>query len=83
MGSSKMRVTIPDEIYKEIKELASKKNIKLSHLVAEALSEKTRKMKEESFVERINQGCGDPEVAQESHRMAETIADNMDLEELP
>jgi hypothetical protein len=59
------------------------KNIKLSHLVAEALSEKTRKMKEESFVERINQGCGDPEVAQESHRMAETIADNMDLEELP
>ena len=83
MGSSKMSVTIPDEIYKEIKEFASKRNVKLSHLVAEALSEKTRRMKEESFVEQINQVFGDPEVTQEQHRMAEIIADNMDVEELP
>ena len=83
MGYSKMSVTIPDEMYKEIRELASRKKIKLSHLVADALAEKARKMKEESLVERINKVFGDPEVAEEQHRMAETIADNTDVEELP
>ena len=83
MGFSKVSVTIPDEIYKEIKELALARNIKLSHLVADALAEKARKIKEEAFVERINEVFGDPEVAEEQSRMAETIADNTDVEELP
>jgi metal-responsive CopG/Arc/MetJ family transcriptional regulator len=83
MGYSKMSVTIPDEMYKEIKELASRKKIKLSHLVTDALAEKTRKMKEEAFVQRINEVFGDPEVAEEQNLMAKTIADNTDVEELP
>jgi metal-responsive CopG/Arc/MetJ family transcriptional regulator len=83
MGYSKMSITIPDEIYKEIKEIASTRNIKLSHLVADALAEKARKIREEAFVERINEVFSDPEVAEEQSRMAETIADSTDVEELP
>ena len=83
MGFSKVSVTIPDEIFKEIKELAIARNIKLSHLVADALAEKARKIKEEAFVERVNEVFGDPEVAEEQSRMAETIANNTDVEELP
>ena len=83
MGFSKMSVTIPDEMYKEIKELAQARKIKLSHLVADALAEKARRLKEEAFVECINEVFGDPEVAEEQRRMAETIADTTDVEELP
>ncbi len=83
MGHSKMSVTIPDEMYREIKELALRKKIKLSHLVADALAEKAKKMKEQEFIERINEVFEDPEVAKEQTLMAETIADNTDVEELP
>jgi metal-responsive CopG/Arc/MetJ family transcriptional regulator len=83
MGYSKMSVTIPEEIYKEVKEVASRKKIKLSHLVADALAEKTRKIKEETFVEQINRAFENPEVAAEQKRMAETIAENAPAEELP
>ena len=83
MGHSKMSVTIPDEMYGEIKELALKKKIKLSHLVADALAEKIKKMKEKEFIERINEVFDDPEVAKEQTLMADIIADNTDVEELP
>jgi metal-responsive CopG/Arc/MetJ family transcriptional regulator len=83
MGYSKMSVTIPKEIYEEIKEVASRKKIKLSHLVADALAEKARKIREETFVEQINRAFENPEVAEEQKRMAETIAENTPAEELP
>jgi len=83
MGYSKMSVTIPKEIYEEIKEVASRKKIKLSHLVADALAEKARKIREETFVEQINRAFENPEVAGEQKRMAETIAENTPAEELP
>jgi len=83
MGHSKMSVTIPDEMYREIKELALRKKIKLSHLVADALAEKAKKMKEQEFIERINEVFDDPEVAKEQTLMADIIADNTDVEELP
>jgi len=83
MGFSKLSVTIPDEIYQELKEIASKKGIKLSHLVTDALAEKTRRMKEESLLETINEVFEDPDVLEEQGRMAETIAESADLEELP
>ena len=83
MGYAKMSVTIPDEMYREIKELASKKNIKLSHLVSDALAEKTRKMKEEALIQQINEVFEDPDVTAEQVSMAEMIADNTDVEELP
>ena len=83
MGYSKLSVTIPDDMYMEIKKLASRKKLKLSHLVTEALADKARKMKEEALVQRINKVFSDPEVAEEQSMMAETIANNTAVEELP
>ena len=83
MGYAKLSVTIPDKIYEEIKELASRENIKISHLVANALAEKTRKMREEALIQQINDVFKDPDVAKEQSLMAELIADNTDVEELP
>jgi len=83
MGYAKLSVTIPDKMYEEIKELASRENIKISHLVANALAEKTRKMREEALIQQINDVFKDPDVAKEQSLMAELIADNTDVEELP
>ena len=83
MGFSKLSVTIPDNMYKEIKELASRENIKISHLVSDALAEKAKKMREEALIQQINNVFKDQDVAKEQHLMAEIIADNTDVEELP
>ena len=83
MGYAKISITIPEEVFKEIKELAEKREIKLSHLVASALADEVRKNKEESFVRRINEIFDDPEVAKEQRGMARDIADNTNVEELP
>jgi len=83
MGYSKLSVTIPDDIYTDLKELASRKKIKLSHLVTEALSEKTCKMKEEALIRKINEVFRDKEASEEQYRLAEAIAENTDLKELP
>lgn len=83
MGYSKLSVTIPDQIYREIKELASNKKVKLSHLVAEALAEKARELKGEALVQRINEVFSDPEIEKEQALMAETIAETTDVAEMP
>ncbi|HDH98728.1 MAG TPA: hypothetical protein ENF70_06325 [Deltaproteobacteria bacterium] len=83
MGYSKISVTIPDKMYNDIKEFTSRKRIKISHLVTEAIADKLRKIKEERFIQQINEVFRDPEVGKEQRLMAEVIADNADLEELP
>lgn len=83
MGYAKVSVTIPQEIYQGIKDFSLKNNVKLSHLVAEALSEKLRRMKEEALINEINRVYDAPEVSEEQRRMAESIAENTDVEELP
>ena len=83
MGYSKLSVTIPDEIYHEMKSFALKKKVKLSHLVAEALSEKTRKMKEDALIQQINDAFHDEDLSDEQQRIAEAIAANTDVKELP
>lgn len=83
MGYVKVSVTIPQEIYQGIKDFSLKNDVKLSHLVAEALSEKLRRMKEEALINEINRVYDDPEVSEEQRRMAESIAENTDVEELP
>ena len=83
MGYAKLSVTIPDKMYKEIKELALKENIKISHIVSDALAEKTKKMREEALIQQINNEFKDPDVAKEQSLLAEMIADNTDVEELP
>jgi len=83
MGYSKISVTIPDEMFNDMKEFTSREKIKISHLVAEAIADKLRKIKEERFVQQVNEVFRDPEVGKEQRLMAEAIADNADLEELP
>ena len=83
MGYSKLSVTVPDEIYHEMKLMASKKKIRLSHLVTEALYEKTRKMKEDALIQQINDAFRDEDLSDEHQRVAEAIAENTDVEELP
>jgi len=83
MGHAKLSVTIPDEMYKEIKAFASKRNIKMSHIVTEALAEKARKIKEEALIQQINKVFEDQEMEAEQLSMANAITDNTDVEELP
>ena len=83
MGHSKLSVTIPDEIYDQINEFASKEKIKLSHLVTEALVEKLRMNREQAYIQQVNEVFKDEEVVEEQHRMAEVIADSTDVDELP
>jgi metal-responsive CopG/Arc/MetJ family transcriptional regulator len=83
MGHSKISVTIPDEIYNSINEIASKEKVKLSHLVTEALVDKLRKKREEAYIQEVNKAFEDNEIAEEQRQMAELIADNTDVEELP
>lgn len=83
MGYEKISITIPDDIYKEIKELSEQRAIKLSHLVTRALADEIRKSKEEAFITCINKIFEDTAVAHEQHLMAEDITDSMDVEELP
>ena len=83
MAHSKLSVTIPDEIYDQINEFASKEKIKLSHLVTEALIDKIRMKREQAYIQRVNEALKDEEVVEEQHRMADIIADNTNVEELP
>jgi post-segregation antitoxin (ccd killing protein) len=83
MGFSKISVTVPDDILSEAKALASKRKMNLSRFVASALAEKTRTMKEELLLMRINEAFSDREIAQEQRSMAETIAAGTEVEELP
>ena len=83
MGHSKLSVTIPDEIYDQINEFASKEKIKLSHLVTEALIEKLRMNREQAYIQQVNEVFKDEKVVEEQRRMAETIADSTTVEELP
>ena len=83
MGHSKMSVTVPEEIFREIKEISSIRKTKLSHLVTEALTEKIKKIKEQAIISRLNEVFKDPEVDAAQQSMAEDIANNMDIQELP
>ena len=83
MAHSKLSVTIPDEIYDQINEFASKEKIKLSHLVTEALVDKLRMKKEQAYIQQVNEVFKDEEVVEEQRRMADIIADNTNVEELP
>ena len=82
MVYSKLSVTVPDEIYHEMRSFALKKKMKMSHLVTEALSEKTRKMKEDALSQQINDAFSDEDLAHEHQRIAEAIAANTDVKEL-
>ncbi len=83
MGFAKLSVTIPNEIYRDIKKYSMEKNVKVSHLVTDALVDKILKIKENSLLEQINKVYADPDVAEANRLMAESIAESADVEELP
>ncbi len=83
MPRAKMSITIPDEMLNEVKKEAAKRNTKLSHLVAEAITDKLNALKAEDFVNQINRVFSDPELSDEQRSIAEDIATHTDIEELP
>jgi hypothetical protein len=82
MAHSKISVTVPNEILNEVKRMAADRDIKISRLIAEALADKIKKDREESFVTKINKVFEDPKVLKEQISMAEDIARDTDIEEL-
>jgi len=83
MGYQKISITVPEEIFKEAKEVAAQRRVKLSRFISEALADKVRKSKEEAFIQRINEIFKDQDVSEEHRFMAGDIADNTNVEELP
>lgn len=83
MGHTKITVTIPEDIYGDAKAYILEHNLKLSHLVSEALKDKLRRANEAAYVAKVNEVFADPEVDAEQHRVAESIAETTDLNELP
>ncbi len=83
MAHLKMSVTVPEEVFNEIRKMAAMKKTKVSRLVTEALTEKIKKAKEEAFVSNINKVFEDPEAVKDQTRMAEDIANSMNMRELP
>jgi len=83
MPHLKMSVTVPEDILNEIKKIAGSRGTKVSHMVTEALRDKIMKIKEEAFVSQINKIYEDPEVIKDQRKMADDIANTMNIEELP
>jgi metal-responsive CopG/Arc/MetJ family transcriptional regulator len=82
MSHSKISVTVPDEVLEEVKRMASDRDIKISRLITEALADKVKQNREESFVSKINKVFEDTKILEEQHSMAEDIANNSDIKEL-
>jgi hypothetical protein len=78
-----MSVTVPEDILNEIKKIAGSRGTKVSHMVTEALRDKIMKIKEDAFVSQINKILEDPEVTKDQRKMADDIANTMNIEELP
>ncbi len=83
MGTARITVTIPDEVYGEAMRFISEHNMKMSHLVSQALAEKLRADQAAAYVRDVNAAFSDPGVAAEQRQMAEAIADATDVAELP
>lgn len=83
MHYAKMSITIPQEIYDTIKRIAARQDAKVSHVVADALKDKIKKIQEDELIEQINAVYADSEVVEEQRSLAESIAESTDLQELP
>jgi metal-responsive CopG/Arc/MetJ family transcriptional regulator len=83
MGCAKLSVTVPETLYNKAREVAKQQHLKLSQLVAEALSEKLARLNREEYINRVNTVYGDPEIAAEQRDMAEAIAADTAVDELP
>ena len=82
MNTARLSITVPQEIYQEMKIFTSQSKIRMSRLIIEAVSEKLGKIRQEEFVRKVNQAFSDPDTADEQHLTTELIAQNTDLKEL-
>ena len=55
----------------------------MSHMLIEVLLENVKQIREEALISRINAIFADPEVVAEQRKMADDIAENTDIRELP
>ncbi len=83
MPHLKLSVTVPENILNEIKKIAGSRGTKVSRMVTEALRDKIMKIKEDAFVSQINKILESPEVTKDQLKMADDIANTMNIEELP
>ncbi len=83
MNYRKISVTIPGELYEGLKEIAARKQSKLSHVVAEAIAEKLARIEEDIYLQRVNSAFEDPEIIEEQKAMADLIVESTDVKELP
>lgn len=83
MGTAKISVTIPEDVYGDAMRFISEHNMKLSRLVSDALAEKLRSAREAAYIRDVNAAFSDSEVDAEQHKMAEAIAQSADLTDLP
>ena len=83
MGYSKLSITIPEELHSSIKKILKEKKFKLSHFVTEALNDKMVRIKEEAYIQQVNKAFEDQQISREQQSMAESIAESMNIEELP
>ena len=82
MNTARLSITVPQEIYQEMKTFTSQSKIRMSRLIIEAVSEKLGKIRQEEFVRKVNQAFSNSDIAEEQHLTAELIAQNTDLKEL-
>ena len=83
MSASRLSVTLPTELFQEVKQFAFDRKMKLSHLVAEAIREKTQRMKDDELLQKVNRAFEDDDIRAEQSHMADAIVESMDIEELP
>jgi metal-responsive CopG/Arc/MetJ family transcriptional regulator len=83
MNYKKVSITIPNQLYEELKKITDRERSKISRIVAEAIAEKLVRIEEEIYLKEVNAAFEDPEVIKEQKNIAELIAESTDVRELP
>lgn len=83
MNYKKISITIPNLLYEELKKITDRERSKLSRIVAEAIAEKLIRIEEAIYLQKVNTAFEDPEIIKEQKNIAELIAENTDVRELP
>ena len=83
MNYKKVSITIPNQLYEELKKITDRERSKISRIVADAIAEKLVRVEEEIYLKKVNAAFEDPEVIKEQKNIAELIAESTDVRELP
>jgi len=78
MSSSQINVFLPDRLFNELTNFIVEENLKLSHVVTEAISNQLHKMRNERYITRLNNAFESSEIIQEQHEMAELMTSSVE-----